>query len=286
MNFVLVLIKQEQLIMESKKIAIIGGGNLGSAIAQGLIQAGAILPQNLWITRRKIQFLEFLAQQGAHVTPDNPQAVKESDIIIVAVKPGKINEVLQEIKPFLIPQKHMIVSVVTGVNLQDIHMQLGDQVTILRAMPNTAIAIRESMTCISTQNATEEQQNLILDIFNNLGKAVMIADELMAAATVLGACGIAFSLRYIRAASQGGIEIGFDSETARLIAAQMVKGAASLLLETGHHPEQEIDKVTTPQGCTIVGLNEMEHQGFSSALIKGIRTSYKKIDHISEKYKS
>ena len=105
----------------------------------------------------------------------------------------------------------------------------------------------------------------------------MIDEKLMEAATVLGACGTAYAMRYIRANIQGGIEIGFDAATASLIAAQTVKGAAELLLQKGTHPEQEIDKVTTPKGCTIAGLNEMEHQGFSSSLIKGIAVSYNKI---------
>jgi pyrroline-5-carboxylate reductase len=145
-------------------------------------------------------------------------------------------------------------------------------------MPNTAVAIGESMTCICSSNTNAEQQQLIEDLFNNLGKVVFIEEALMEAATVLGACGIAYALRFIRAKIQGGIEIGFDAKTATLIAAQTVKGAAALLIENGHHPEYEIDKVTTPKGCTIAGLNEMEHQGFSSSLIKGINTSYKKIE--------
>ncbi|MDX2306209.1 MAG: pyrroline-5-carboxylate reductase [Microscillaceae bacterium] len=273
-------------MMENQKIAVIGGGNLGVAIAEGLLQSQAVAPQSLWVTRRRIQLIQYLEEKGIHLLSDNVHAVKQANIVILAVKPGKINEVLQEIKPHLDLEKHILVSVVTGVSLVDIQEQIGKNIILFRAMPNTAIAIRESMTCVSSNNATEAQQHLILTLFAYLGKAVMIGDELMAAATVLGACGIAYSLRYIRAASQGGIEIGFDAETARLIAAQMVKGAASLLLETGHHPEQEIDKVTTPQGCTIVGLNEMEHQGFSSALIKGIISSFNKIDHISQNYKS
>ena len=99
----------------------------------------------------------------------------------------------------------------------------------------------------------------------------------MNAATVLGACGVAFALRFIRAMVQGGIEIGFDASTAALIANQTVRGAAALLLQGNTHPEAEIDKVTTPKGCTIAGLNEMEHQGFSSSLIEGITTSFEKI---------
>jgi pyrroline-5-carboxylate reductase len=144
-------------------------------------------------------------------------------------------------------------------------------------MPNTAIAIQESMTCVAAKNVAEEHLQYVLDLFNQLGKAVRIDEKLMDAATVLGACGTAFAMRYIRANIQGGIEIGFDAATANLIAAQTVKGAAELLLKKGSHPEQEIDKVTTPKGCTIAGLNEMEHRGFSSSLIKGLVASYEKI---------
>jgi pyrroline-5-carboxylate reductase len=133
------------------------------------------------------------------------------------------------------------------------------------------------MTCLAAQNANEEQLQYVQDIFDQLGKAVKIDEKLMDAATVLGACGTAFAMRYIRANIQGGIEIGFDAATATLIAAQTVKWAAELLLNKGSHPEQEIDKVTTPKGCTIAGLNEMEHQGFSSSLIKGLVASYDKI---------
>ncbi len=123
----------------------------------------------------------------------------------------------------------------------------------------------------------QPQINVVKNLFSTLGEVVMIDEKLMEAATVLGACGTAYAMRYIRANIQGGIEIGFDAATASLIAAQTVKGAAELLLQKGSHPEQEIDKVTTPKGCTIAGLNEMEHQGFSSSLIKGIAVSYNKI---------
>jgi pyrroline-5-carboxylate reductase len=118
---------------------------------------------------------------------------------------------------------------------------------------------------------------MVENLFKALGPVLIIQDDMMAAATVLGACGIAFALRFIRAAQQGGIEIGFNAENALKIAAQTVKGAAELVLQNGNHPEQEIDKVTTPQGVTISGLNTMEHQGFSSALIQGVLTSYNKI---------
>jgi pyrroline-5-carboxylate reductase len=170
-----------------------------------------------------------------------------------------------------------LVSVVTGVLIKDLEDIIKKKLPVFRAMPNTAIAIQQSMTCLSFANAADAHISFVKELFSVLGKVAVIDEKLMDAATVLGACGTAYAMRYIRANIQGGIEIGFDAVTANLIAAQTVKGAAELLLQKGTHPEQEIDKVTTPKGCTIAGLNEMEHQGFSSSLIKGIATSYNKI---------
>jgi len=261
----------------SKKVAIIGGGNLGTAIAEGLINSGFEQPQNIIITKRNIATLQSLKDRGANIGSNNNEAADFADYIILAVKPFQIKEVLEKLKPSLNPQKHVLVSVVTGVWVKDMQEILGNDFPIFRTMPNTAIAIQESMTCISSEDASNEQVQYVTDLFNQLGKTVFIEEKLMDAATVLAACGTAYAMRYIRANIQGGIEIGFSAATASLIAAQTVKGAAELLLQKNTHPEQEIDKVTTPKGCTIAGLNEMEHQGFSSSLIKGIVTSYKKI---------
>ncbi|NDC77051.1 MAG: pyrroline-5-carboxylate reductase, partial [Chitinophagia bacterium] len=211
---------------------------------------------------------------------DNPEAVRFADVVLLAVKPYQLREVLLQLKPVLDPSRHVLCSVVTGVTLSEMGEILGATFPMVRAMPNTAIAIRESMTCLcASEGVAPEQSEYMEQLFSQLGRVVRIDERLMDAATVLGACGIAYALRYIRASIQGGIEIGFDANTATLIAAQTVKGAAELLIRTGRHPEQEIDKVTTPRGCTIAGLNEMEHRGFSSSLIKGITASYEKIGH-------
>jgi pyrroline-5-carboxylate reductase len=210
------------------------------------------------------------------VTADNDKAIKNAELVILAIKPFQVSEVLNELKKGL-TSKHILVSVVTGVLMEEIESTIKKKIPVFRAMPNTAVAIQQSMTCISYINATEAQINFVNELFSTLGKVAMINEKLMDAATVLGACGTAYAMRYIRANIQGGIEIGFDANTANLIVAQTVKGASELLLQNGTHPEQEIDKVTTPKGCTIAGLNEMEHQGFSSSLIKGIATSYHKI---------
>ncbi|MEO7048453.1 MAG: pyrroline-5-carboxylate reductase [Ferruginibacter sp.] len=258
------------------KITIIGGGNLGTAIAEGLLKSKFCKAADITVTKRNIETLAALKSKGVNITSDNNAAVKNAGLIILAIKPFQVSEVLNGLKKDL-TTKHTFVSVVTGVTIADIENIIKKKMPVFRAMPNTAIAIQESMTCLSFSNATGEQTDYVTDLFKTLGKVTTINENLMDAATVLGACGTAYAMRYIRANIQGGIEIGFDSKTANLIAAQTVKGAAELLLQKGTHPEQEIDKVTTPKGCTIAGLNEMEHQGFSSSLIKGIATSYNKI---------
>ena len=261
----------------NQRIAIIGGGNLGTAIAEGLIRSRFISPAEIIITKRNPKTLQSLKDKGVIVSSDNNEAVHFGDVIIVAVKPFQVQEVLLAIKPALEEKRHTLVSVVTGVYIKDIYSFIEKQIPVFRAMPNTAIAIGESMTCICNQYASSAQVQFVEETFNQLGKTITIDEKLMDAATVLGACGTAYAMRYIRANIQGGIEIGFSAAVASLIAAQTVKGAAELLLRNNSHPEQEIDKVTTPKGCTIAGLNEMEHQGFSSSLIKGLIASYKKI---------
>lgn len=263
--------------MKKTRIAIIGGGNLGKAIAEGLLKSGFVDAAQLIVTRRNTAALRSLQEAGVTVTSDNRHAISNSDVVIVALKPYNVCEILEGLKDAFNAEQHLVISVVTGIFLKDLLAIINPSVPVFRAMPNTAIAIRESVTCVCSHGATTAQNDFVIDLFNQLGISIPLDEKLMDAATVLGACGIAYALRFIRASTQGGIEIGFDAKTANLIAAQTVKGAAELLLKLNRHPEEEIDKVTTPKGCTIVGLNEMEHQGFSSSLIKGIGASYDKI---------
>ena len=192
----------------NKKIAIIGGGNLGASIAEGLISSGFITPQHIIITKRNITTLTALAEKGALVSNDNIEAVGFADYIVLAIKPFQIKEVLEQLKQHLNPQKHVLISVVSGIWVKDMQEILGKDFAIFRAMPNTAIAIQESMTCISDNNSSNEQRQFVKDLFSQLGKSVFIEEKLMDAATVLGACGTAYAMRYIRANIQGGIEIG------------------------------------------------------------------------------
>ena len=264
--------------MDRNKIAILGAGNLGFSIAEGLQSSGLVSKKDLVLTEKNPQRGDHLKAQGYTVLDDNAEAVRKSELVMLVVKPWQIEELLKDIASAVDPLKHILASTVTGIDSEKIYGVLGKKPPLFRVMPNTGLSLGESITSIAAFNATAEQKEMINDIFSRMGKVLFISEDLMAAATVMGGCGIAFALRFIRAAIQGGIEIGFNADDAKIIAAQIAKGAAELILRNNTHPEQEIDKVTTPKGITITGLNEMEHTGFSSAIIKGVLASYNKIN--------
>ncbi len=262
------------------KIAIIGTGNLGSSIAKGLITNNTIT--SLYLTKRNIDAIKNWEEYGnVTVTQDNRGAVRKSDIIIFAIQPSQFDFILHDIKD-LLTDKHVLISTITGYKIERIESILGKNVNIIRSMPNTAISVGKSMTCLCANEQGKRRIQVAEAIFNGLGTSIIIEERLMQAATVICASGIAFWMRLIRATTQGAIQLGFDAHEAQQMAMQTCAGAASLLIETGNHPEQEIDKVTTPRGCTIEGLNEMEHRGLSSSLIRGIVASFNKINLISE----
>lgn len=254
------------------KITIIGCGNLGRSIAEGLIENKNFENENLTVTKGDISSLTDLTEAGANATSNNTEAVAKADLIIVALKPYNILEVLQEMKNS-ISNDQTVVSLASGVEIEQLQSVLGAGQKIFRAMPNIAASVKESVTCVCGTNGDSEDEQMVTNAFNCVGDTIHINESLMDAATVLGACGIAYVMRFMRAMVQGGIQIGFSAEVAGQIVNQTVKGAAELLISGESHPESEIDKVTTPKGCTIVGLNEMEHNGFSSSLIKGIVAS-------------
>jgi pyrroline-5-carboxylate reductase len=256
-----------------KKITIIGSGNIGLSLAKGLIKKAYCKPDQITLTRRNLKLMTNEVAAGFKVSDNNIVAIYDADIVVLAVLPQQLKKVLEEIASSINPEKQLIISVVSGVSCADVRQEIGNNVQVIRAMPNTAIAIGQSMTCIASDNANSGNIKEVTALFETVGAVVTINEDLMTSATALCACGIAFFLRSIRAASQGGVEIGFHAHDALKMAVQTAKGAADLLLLTQAHPESEIDKVTSPKGCTIAGLNEMEHNGFSSAFIKGIKLS-------------
>ncbi|NJN49986.1 MAG: pyrroline-5-carboxylate reductase [Polaribacter sp.] len=262
------------------KIAIIGTGNLGKSIAKGLITNNATT--TLYLTKRNLSEIStFEGYNNVFLTSDNLEAVAKSDIIIFTIQPSQFENILKNIKN-LITEKHVFISCVTGFSIARIESILGVDNYIIRAMPNTAIAVGKSMTCVCANAYGQSRLKVAVAIFNRLGHSLVIPENQMQAATVVCASGIAFWMRLIRATSQAAIQLGFDAHQAHELAMYSCEGAASLLINNGNHPEEEIDKVTTPKGCTIEGLNEMEHKGLSSSLIQGMIASYNKITSISK----
>ena len=264
--------------MTKSKISIIGCGNIGISILQGLLKEKSLPAKNITATRRNIGDLAYLRESGVNLMSDNIKAIEQSELIIIAVKPYNIVSVLEEIKEHLDPVKHILISVTAGVTIKRIQEVIGIRIPVFRAMPNIAASVGKSVTCICHSGTGSKEIESVKQVFDIIGTTMTIDEDLMESATILGACGIAYVLRFIRAMIQGGIQIGFDAASASIIVNQTVKGAAELLIERHQHPEFEIDKVTTPKGCTIVGLNEMEHNGFSSSLIKGLVASFDKIE--------
>nr|WP_262892012.1 pyrroline-5-carboxylate reductase [Bacteroides gallinaceum] len=254
------------------KVAIIGAGNMGGAIARGLAQGHYVRVQDITVTNPSMPKLEKLKVEfpAIQVSTDNHEAA-DADVVIVAVKPWKVEEVL---KPLRLRQPQVLVSVAAGMTFEDLAHFVDPEMPMFRIIPNTAISLRASMTLIACRNASEQQTLTMLDLFNEMGLAMLIEEKQLAAATSLTSCGIAYVLKYVQAAMQAGVEAGIRPKDAMKMVAQTVEGAARLLLENEDtHPALEIEKVTTPGGITIKGVNSLEHDGFTSAVIKAIKAS-------------
>ena len=266
-------LQKGDLCISNMKIAIIGAGNMGGAIARGLAKGSIIRTEDICVSNPSQGKLDALKMEfpAMQVTSNNAEAVREADIVLLAVKPWLIEPVLKELP--LDAEKQMLVSVAAGISFAQFEEWVGEKMAVFRVIPNTAISQLESMTLIASHHATQEQEQLLLDIFNEMGLAMLIPEKQMAATTALTSCGIAYVLKYIQAAMQAGIELGVYPKDAQRMVAQSVKGAASLILNNDTHPSVEIDKVTTPGGITIRGINELEHEGFTSAIIKAMKVS-------------
>ena len=238
------------------KIAIIGSGNLGLSIAKGLVYNNTYT--SLYLTKRDLSSIEnWKEYNNVKITSDNKEAVKNSDIIIFTVQPSQFDSILDDIKEVL-NDKHVLISAITGFSIGRMEDKLDAKYPIIRSMPNTAISVGKSMTCLCSNVVGEKRIAIAEAIFNGLGTTIKIEEDRM----------------------QAGVQMGFDADESMQMSMHTALGAASLLIETNSHPEKEIDKVTTPKGCTITGLNEMEHQGLSSSLIKGLMASFEKINEI------
>ena len=265
------------------KIAIIGAGAMGGAMADGFIKSEAVKPADISVANPTAKKLEHFALQGASVTTDNKTAADGADIVIIAVKPWLVEQVVNELKPVLNYTRQTVITVAAGISGSQFTAWLkkDDELSAVNTpqtfivIPNTAIAVLSSMSFIVPVNATADTTATIKELFDNVGQTMVTEERLLGAGMTLASCGIAYAMRYVRAAAEGGVELGFKADVAKDIVLQTLKGAVDLLQANGNHPEAEIDKVCTPGGLTIRGLNEMEHAGFTSAVIRGLKAGVK-----------
>lgn len=247
-------------------------------MADGFIKSGAVKPADISVANPTAQKLEHFALQGASVTTDNKTAAEGADIVIIAVKPWLVEQVVNELKPVLNYTRQTIITVAAGISGSQFTAWLKKDDAVPQTfivIPNTAIAVLASMTFIVPVNATADTTAIVKALFDNVGQTMVTDERHLSAGMTLASCGIAYAMRYVRAAAEGGVELGFKADMAKDIVLQTMKGAVELLQANGNHPEAEIDKVCTPGGLTIRGLNEMEHAGFTSAVIRGLKAGVK-----------
>jgi pyrroline-5-carboxylate reductase len=257
------------------KISVIGAGAMGGSLVEGLLKGEFFNNSDITVADPSQEALNRFAETGASITTDNKIAAQQADIVTVVVKPWLVERVLNGIKDELNPSKQILIVIAAGITSSQIQSWVGNEISLFLAIPNIAIAQLSSMTFLVPVIASSENTKLITDIFDELGGTLVTEERLLAAGTTLASCGIAYAMRYVRASAEGGVELGFKAKDATKIVLQTMKGAVDLLQANGMHPEAAIDLVTTPGGVTIKGLNEMEHAGFTSAVIRGLKAGLK-----------
>ena len=283
------------------KITMIGAGAMGGATVEGLVNTGLYKSEDICVSDPSQAVLDKFVKMGVSVTTDNAAAAAVADVVMVCVKPWLVKPVLQGIQAALDPQRQLLVVIAAGVKSADVQQLLGSQCPpLFLCIPNIAIAQLQSMTFLVPCTAayapsapasvpasdpapapasapvpraavSPQQTATVKAIFDAMGQTLITDEQHLPSGTTLASCGIAYAMRYIRAAAEGGVELGFRANDAKRIVMQTIKGAVAVLEASGLHPEAAIDLVTTPGGVTIRGLNEMEHAGFTSAVIRGLK---------------
>lgn len=254
-----------------KKLAVIGAGKMGGILIEAFVKNGLLRPREISATvHRQGAERKTLARYGIHAGTDNRAAARCADVILLCVKPQTIGQVLDEIHPEINGRK-VLISIVASVPTETIEKRLGDKAAVVRAMPNTPSMVGAGMTAICRgKRATEEQLSLAQKLFGAVGKTVLTEEKHMDAVTGLSGSGPAFIYIILEALSEGGVKMGLPRDMATLLAAQTALGASKVALETGDHPARLKDMVTTPAGCTIDGILELEEGKLRVTLIKAV----------------
>ncbi len=256
--------------VKGKKIGFVGGGNMGEALIRGLLKTGLILPESLFVADVRLERLEELARvYGIHTLSDNTLLVRRVDVVILAVKPQILAAVLREIAPAV--SGKLLVSIAAGVATARIRSHLPPGIRLIRTMPNAPPRVLEGATGIARADGLEPGDlETAQEIFSAVGKVVVLEEELMDAVTGLSGSGPAYLALVVEALADGGVRVGLDRQTAMTLAVQTVLGSARLLIETGTHPGQLKDMVTSPGGTAIAGIHTLEAGGLRRTLIDAV----------------
>ncbi len=269
--------------METRRIGMLGGGNMAGALIRGLLSSGRVKTDGIRVSDvRKERLQELEKEYGIATTTDNHELVRWADLIVLAVKPQVIDRVLDPLQNDFVHDS-LVVSIAAGVPLRALESRLPSHVRVVRAMPNTAaIALAGATGVAPGSRATEEDVAITRELFEAVGRAVVLDEQLIDAVTGLSGSGPAYIMLIIEALADGGVKVGLHRETALLLAAQTVYGSAKLLLETGEHPGRLKDMVTSPGGTAIAGLHTLESGGLRRTLIDAVDTATRRAIELGE----
>jgi pyrroline-5-carboxylate reductase len=263
--------------MKTRRLGFLGAGNMASALIQGLLHGQVLPPERILASDVKIDHLERLStEHGIRTTMDNHQLLRESDVVVLAVKPQVIDRVLTEIGGD-VRADQLVVSVAAGVPLEALESRLPAGSRVVRTMPNTPATVQAGATAIAGgAHASADDVRVAREMFEAVGRVVVVEEALLDAVTGLSGSGPAYVMLIIEALADGGVKVGLHRDTALLLAAQTVFGSAKLLLETGEHPGRLKDMVTSPGGTAIAGLHTLESGALRKTLIDAVECASKR----------
>ncbi len=269
--------------MLKEKFGFIGGGKMAEALSKGIINAKLNSSDNIMISDVVPERLKLLTKEiGVKTTQNNKDVASFSDVIILAVKPQVMNEVLNSVKND-ITRRHLVVSIAAGIPIRFLESRLPEGVRIIRVMPNTPCLIGASATAFALgKNATDADGQLVFQLFKAVGMVFQLDEKHLDAVTGLSGSGPAYVYMFIEALSDGGVKMGLPRDVSTILAAQTVLGTAKMVLETGQHPAQLKDAVTSPGGTTIEGISKLEESGFRSATIHAVEAAALKSKKLGE----
>ena len=266
-----------------RPIAILGAGNMGSALMKGIINAKLTPPKKIIASDVNLAKLQTLASEWkVRTTPDIKEAVREADILLLCIKPQTLSQVLEKVKESIRPN-HLVISIVAGMRIAFIQQMVGMNIGIVRAMPNIAATVDEGAAAVAFgAHVTADQQKIAISIFEAVGEIVVVAEDQLDAVTGLSGSGPAYIYMVIEALIDGGVKMGLSRDISTKLAIQTVLGSAKLAKVSGLHPAILRDQVTTPGGTTINAIHELESHGLRSMLIDAVATATHRSEELSK----